>query len=88
MAKETLNEKLRKAGVNNANLSMRMKITTSLFEWRYNKPVQNYQFLVSLVKALDLMIYELIQIRDQATKEAWELSQEAKKKIEEVEKIK
>jgi hypothetical protein len=81
------NAELKKAGANIAELARRLQITPALFEWRYNKPTKNFNFLKVLVKALDLLIYDLIQIRDEALREAWNLANAQKLEIKELEKL-
>ena len=79
------NQKLLKIGLNMAKLSKRMNITPSLFEWRYGKKLVNFMFLKELVRALDSLIFELVQVREAALKEAWDIANTKKADIKELE---
>ena len=79
------NQKLLKIGLNMAKLSKIMKITPSLFEWRYGKKLVNFMFLKELVRALDSLIFELVQVREAALKEAWDIANTKKQDIKELE---
>lgn len=75
-----------------AGLSKVMGISPALTQWRYDDEKVSYKFLVTLVRALDRVIYELVQIRDDATEQAWTMAQEdqkAKREIlEQIERLK
>lgn len=85
-------QRLRRACVNMAGLSKVMGISPAVTQWRYDDEKVNYKFLVTLVRALDRVIYELIQIRDDATEQAWNMAQEdskAKREVlEQIERLK
>lgn len=85
MAKKlSYNARLRRAAVNIAQLSEIINISPSLFIWRYDKPTKNHAYLTALAKGLDHMIYEIVTIRDEIVKEAWNIAQEKRKELDTV----
>jgi hypothetical protein len=79
----SLPKTLIKTCINVASLARKMQISHALFNHRFAIQKPNYDNLVGLTKALDALIFELVTIREDVSKQAWELKQQLINKLNE-----
>ena len=83
--KMNYNKKLIETCINVAGLARRMNISPALFGFRFNNEhnKRRYADIVQLVKALDVLTFELVEIRENLTKEALKVKDKLIKELDE-----